>query len=65
MKSSEPKVVLNYQYSIAETCEFLGVHRESLRRYTRDGKIRCSFHRSNKRKFYLGSEILRFWKSKL
>ena len=51
--------------NIDETCNILGVHRHTLRRYTNKGKIRCGYHRVNGRKFYLGSEILRFWRSQL
>ena len=65
MNSAEPNIVMSSRYSIDETCAFLGVHRHTLRRYTKKGKIRCGFHRINGRKFYLGSEILRFWRSQL
>ncbi len=50
-------------YTIAETCELLDIHRDTLRKYTFAGSIRCGFRRCNGRKFYLGSEILRFWKA--
>jgi len=65
IKSKEPKVVLADRYSIEETCSILGIHRHTLRRYTNKGMIRCGFHRYNGRKFYLGSEVLRFWRSQL
>jgi len=65
MKSNEPQLNLTGRYNIEETCAFLGIHRHTLRRYTNRGKIRCGYHRVNGRKFYLGSEILRFWRSQL
>jgi len=65
MNSNEPKVVMSSHYNIEETCKFLGIHRHTLRHYTNRGMIRCGYHRANARKFYLGSEILRFWRSHL
>lgn len=61
----EPNVAATNRYSIAETCKILGIHRNTLMQYTKSGKIRCGFRRENSRKFYLGSEIRRFWIAKL
>jgi len=63
MRSSMPNVTLTTMYSIAETCKLLDIHRDTLRKYTFSGSIHCGFRRCNGRKFYLGSEILRFWRS--
>lgn len=56
------------RYSITQTCELLGIHRDTLRDYT-DKKylIKCGLRRlGNKvKKYYLGSEILRFWQSQI
>ena len=65
MVVTEPKINLAGRYSIEETCALLGVHRHTLRRHTAKGTIRCGIRRSTSRKFYLGSEILRFWKAQL
>ena len=65
MVTTEPKICMAGRYSIEETCNLLGVHRHTLRRYTEKGKIRCGVRRATSRKFYLGSEILRFWKAEL
>ena len=65
MVTTEPKISMNGRYSIAETCNLLGLHRCTLHRYTAKGKIRYGVRRSTMRKFYLGSEILRFWKEQL
>lgn len=66
MVNEEPKVSPTSRYSIGEAAEILGVHRNTLRRHTNvsDG-IRCQFFKSNKRKFYTGLEILRFWRASL
>lgn len=63
--SLEPSVSNTGRYSSKETCELLGIHRQTLSKYTEKGYIKCGFRRVSMRKFYLGSEILRFWKSQL
>ena len=63
--SIEPKVARTGRYTVKQTCECLGIHRNTLRRYTDEGHIKCSFRRENARKIYLGKEILRFWNSQL
>ena len=60
--SIEPKVAPTGRYTVKQTCECLGIHRNTLRRYTDEGR---SFRRENARKIYLGKEILRFWNSQL
>ena len=61
----EPKVAETGRYSITETCNVLGIHRNSLRKYTDQGFIKCGFRKVTARKFYTGSEILRFWRAQL
>lgn len=61
----EPKVTPTGRYTVKQTCECLGIHRNTLRRYTDEGHIKCSFRRESARKIYLGKEILRFWNSQL
>ena len=61
MTSTQPDVKLTSRYSRVETCKLLGIHRNTLSRYTKSGKIRFGIRASTGRKFYLGSEILRFW----
>lgn len=65
MTSEEPKVAPTGKYSVKETCEKLGMHRNTLYRYTNKGKIKCGFRRSTLRRFYTGAEILRFWRGEL
>ena len=65
MVKSEPEVKPTDRYSTKETCEILGIHRNTLIRYTASGAIRCGIRRATCRKFYTGSEILRFWKASL
>ena len=63
MISSQPNVTPTTMYTIAETCRLLEMHRDTLRKYTYNGSIHCGFRRYSGRKFYLGSEILRFWRA--
>ena len=59
--TEEPKVSPTGRYNVMQTALVLGIHRNTLQKYTDSGFIRCRFRRNTKRKFYLGSEILRFW----
>lgn len=61
----EPQVSTSGRYSVTEASAVLGIHRNSLRKYTELGLIKCGFRKHTARKFYLGSEILRFWRAQL
>ena len=50
-----PEIKATDQLSIGEAAAVLGVHRNTMRRYTEQGLIKC--------RFFLGADILRFWKS--
>ena len=61
MVSERPKVEPTGRYSIGQASALLGVHRNTLGRWTRSGLIRCGLRKNNYRKYYTGVEILRFW----
>lgn len=61
MTSNEPKVSPTSRYNVSETCIILGIHRNTLRKYTRLGRIKSGRRKSTGQKFYLGSEIIKFW----
>lgn len=66
MISTEPNVSLSGRYSINETCDLLGIHRDSLYKYTHETcEIKCGWRKigGRLRKYYLGSEILRYWRA--
>lgn len=44
--STEPNVSATGRYSIGETCAALGIHRNTLCRYTEQGLIKCGFRRA-------------------
>jgi predicted site-specific integrase-resolvase len=59
--AEQPNVSKDGRYCIKDTCRHLGIHRQTLRKYTDMGIIKCRLRQGGKTKFYLGSEILRFW----
>lgn len=63
--ATEPDVSETGRYSVTETCRKLGIHRNTLRKYTSLGLIRCGMRRQTERKFYSGREILKFWRGTL
>lgn len=65
MIATEPKVAQTARYSLEETAELLGVHPNTVIRYVKSGKLRYGVRRTNRRKFYTGFEILRFWRSEI
>ena len=65
MKATEPNVAKTARYSLEETAQLLGVHPNTVIRYVKAGKLRYGVRRTNRRKFYTGMEILRFWRSEI
>ena len=61
MAPTKPDVKLDSRYSIKEACEFLGIHRHTLRAWTLEGKIKCIYRRTNGRPAYKGIDILACW----
>ncbi len=63
MTTEEPKVRPDGRYSVKETCQALGISRETLRRYTNAGAIIVKHRRVNMRPFYTGANILSLWRA--
>ena len=63
MTYQEPDVLPMGRYSIKETCNALGISRETLRKYTTMGLIRFGMRRNTRKKFYSGKDIVSFWKA--
>lgn len=61
MVNEQPNIKATSRFSIAETCGLLGIHRNTLRKYTKEGRIKAGVRKSTAKPFYLGSEILNFW----
>lgn len=65
MTPALPTIAMDGKYSITQTCAILGIHRDTLRKYTDSGEIRCGVRRSTGKKFYLGSDIFKFFNAYL
>jgi predicted site-specific integrase-resolvase len=63
MTTTEPIVSDSGRYPTMEACEILKISYKTLIKYTDQGAIKCGIRKSNKRKFYTGSEIKKFWKA--
>jgi hypothetical protein len=61
----EPDVPDTARVPSGVAAKLLGISRDTLRKHTEMGYIRCIYNRVNKRKLYKGSEIKRYWKSYL
>lgn len=57
--SEQPNVKPASKYTITETCNLLGIHRNTLRSYVKAGYIKVNDKIQSQR--FKGSEILRFW----
>lgn len=58
-----PNIIPAARYELREAAEALGVDKSSIQRWTKDGRLTCGIKKSNNRKFWLGSELIRFWKA--
>ncbi|MCM1033016.1 helix-turn-helix domain-containing protein [Bacteroides caecimuris] len=65
MVTEQPNVQPNSRYTVTETCKLLGIHRNSLLKYTKSGRIKSGVRKSTAKKFYLGSEIISFWNKQI
>ena len=61
MRETKPDIEPAGRYTIAKTCELLGIERTTLYRHTKRGNIRVHFRKCNNRPFYTGLDILKFW----
>ena len=62
MTNVEPKVADAGRYTMTETCKALGIHRNTLRRWLKAGKMKVKFRRIDNRKVIDGSEIKKAWR---
>lgn len=60
MTFNRPNVQEDHRYSLKETCFHLGICRDSLLKYTNEGRIPRYTH-STGRYFYFGRDILAFY----
>ena len=62
MRAEEPLVSDTGRYTITQASEALGMHRNTLRRYWKQGKIKALFRKSDNRKLFTGLEIKKLWR---
>ena len=63
MVAEEPKVAQRGKCTMAEASRRLGVHRNTLARYLKEGKIRCRFAKDTNRKYFSGDDLVRLWRA--
>ena len=61
MTETKPNIDPAGRYTIAKTCELLGIDRSTLHRHTKKGNIKVHFRKCNNRPYYTGLDILKFW----
>lgn len=62
MNRTQPDVIPTARYELREVAHLLGVHKASVLRWTKQGKIKNTARQLNSRKVWTGAEILRFWR---
>lgn len=67
MVNEQPNVSPTARFSIGEAAAILGIHRNTLRRYTNTGAlgINCHYRKCNGRKYYTGLDIIKFWRASM
>lgn len=62
MNTQEPAVTLTGRYNVKETCKALGISPNTLKKYTQSLAIRVNVRKSTGRKYYIGKDIIAFWR---
>ena len=65
MISTSPTVIPTARYELRYVAKALGVAPSTVLRWTRQGKMHCSFRKTNHRRVWTGSEIIRIWKANI
>ena len=68
MTLSEPIIADTARLNASQTARLLEMSRDTLRKYTDGGLIKCGYRRlvsktATPRRFYMGHEIKRFWRA--
>ncbi|MGV8139460.1 MAG: helix-turn-helix domain-containing protein [Mangrovibacterium sp.] len=59
----EPQCADSGRYNSKETAKILGIHINTLKRHADQGYIRYGIRQCNRRKFFFGHEIKRYWRA--
>ena len=61
MVIEQPNVKPAGRYTTGKAASILGIHRNTLLNHTKKGNIQCHYRKATGRKFYLGTDIIKFW----
>ncbi len=61
MTATRPKVEPEARLNMTQTARVLGVHRDTIRRWTNLGYLKPRYFKHTLRPRYLGKDILKFW----
>lgn len=62
MIATEPRVTPTGLYEAKAAAEALGISRQTLHSYTRQGLLAASIRKTNGRRVWRGSELIRIWR---
>lgn len=65
VRAEEPMVTDAGRYTTSQACAALGIHRNTLHRYTVQGKIKSIYRKFDRRRLYTGAEIKKLWRVSL
>ncbi|MBO6083202.1 MAG: helix-turn-helix domain-containing protein [Bacteroidales bacterium] len=63
MRNTQPLIDPAAHLELREAALALDVHKSTVLRWTRTGKLRCGIKRLNGRKYWTGAELIRFWRA--
>lgn len=63
MIRTPPDIPPTARLELREAVEALQVDKSTIQRWTNNGKLKCGIKKSNNRKYWLGSDLIKFWKS--
>jgi len=63
MTSREPHINPSDLYQLKEAAAILGVAQSTLHRYEKEGICKASIRRTNGRRVWKGSELIRCWRT--
>lgn len=63
MIRTPPDIPPTARLELREAAEALQVDKSTIQRWTNNGKLKYGIKKSNNRKYWLGSDLIKFWKS--
>lgn len=65
MVASEPKINPDAKYELRQVAKILDVHISTIDRWTRLGLMHCTIRKTNHRRVWTGTEIIRVWRASM